>query len=229
MFLTTLTTAVAFFSTAICPVAPITMFAIFCGLLIVFDYVMNVVLIFPALCIWDRSLQANGIKGSSCFILCSCFGLLKNKDIVDTTTSDGTATTKELALDDDGAEDLEATTRTLGTSSGRISIQDSSKEEKPSLTTRIFTKFYDVVHVTRWPLLVACMAALSVCIYYSTTLQLPLSSDVRLLNDKEQFEQNYLWRQKLLVKALEKSSGSQAYMLWGLKPADTGDHSKYSY
>jgi hypothetical protein len=56
MFLTTLTTAIAFFATAICPVAPIKMFAIFCGLLIIFDYILTVAFIFPALCIYDKAL-----------------------------------------------------------------------------------------------------------------------------------------------------------------------------
>jgi len=56
MFLTTITTAIAFFGTAICPVAPIKMFAIFCGLLIMFDYIMCCLLVFPALCIYDRKL-----------------------------------------------------------------------------------------------------------------------------------------------------------------------------
>jgi len=54
MFLTTLTTAVAFFGTAVCPVTPLKAFAVFCGLLIVFDYIMCVVLVFPALCLYDR-------------------------------------------------------------------------------------------------------------------------------------------------------------------------------
>ena len=70
MFLTTITTAIAFFGTAICPVAPIKLFAVFCGLLILFDYIMCVLLVFPALCIYDRK------RGSSdkpnCCITCHC-------------------------------------------------------------------------------------------------------------------------------------------------------------
>merc|ERR1712038_842394 len=57
MLLTTITTATAFFATAICRVSPILCFAVFCGLLIVFDYAMNVFLVFPALCIYDRWLM----------------------------------------------------------------------------------------------------------------------------------------------------------------------------
>jgi uncharacterized membrane protein (DUF4010 family) len=40
MLLTTLTTAVAFFGTAVCSVAPILCFAVFVGLLVVVDYLL---------------------------------------------------------------------------------------------------------------------------------------------------------------------------------------------
>lgn len=64
MFVTTITTAVAFFATAICKVAPIKCFAVFLGLLILFDYILNVALIFPALCIYDTKLsKAKGLFG----------------------------------------------------------------------------------------------------------------------------------------------------------------------
>ena len=250
MFLTTSTTAVAFFSTAICPVAPITMFAIFCGLLIVFDYVMNVLLVFPALCIYDRSLQRAKQEGRrvNCCITFSCCGLSKNQE-APLTSAVNDLTKKELEMERnnniDGVdatpafdEELEHTGHTAAwASSGRLDGQDDSGSPKtfskenspeipPSLMTRILSMFYNGVHVLRWPLLVASMAALGVCIYFSSTLELPTSSDVRLLNDKEPFEQNYLWRQKLLSTALMKAGGSQAYMFWGLKAADTGDHSK---
>ncbi len=65
MFLTTSTTGVAFFATCICPVPPIFTFAVFCGLMIVFNYVLNCLLVFPALCIYDRWLM-NG--HSNCFV-----------------------------------------------------------------------------------------------------------------------------------------------------------------
>lgn len=54
MFLTTITTAVAFFGSAICPVAPVKLFSIFCGLLISIDFVMDVLILFPAICVYDQ-------------------------------------------------------------------------------------------------------------------------------------------------------------------------------
>lgn len=57
MFLTSLTTAIAFFATANCRVAPIKLFAIFVGLLVVLVYILCILLVFPALCIYDKSRQ----------------------------------------------------------------------------------------------------------------------------------------------------------------------------
>jgi len=53
MLLTTITTAVAFFATCICPITPILTFATFCGLLVFFNYILNILIVFPALCQWD--------------------------------------------------------------------------------------------------------------------------------------------------------------------------------
>jgi len=67
MLLTTSTTAVAFFGTAICPVAPIKLFAIFCGLLITLDYLLDILLIFPCLIIYDQNRYKN-----NCCLTCNC-------------------------------------------------------------------------------------------------------------------------------------------------------------
>lgn len=62
MLLTTLTTSAAFFGTAVCPVAPIRCFAVFVGLMILFDYFLCVLLVFPALVIYDNRRG----KGNCC-------------------------------------------------------------------------------------------------------------------------------------------------------------------
>ena len=89
MFLTTITTAIAFFASAICPVAPIQMFAIFCGLLIMWDYVLTVLFVFPALCIYDKALikrvhrkrqgRDNCLWGS--WLCCVSSGIICNTDV----------------------------------------------------------------------------------------------------------------------------------------------------
>ena len=209
MFLTTLTTAVAFFATAICPVAPIKLFAVFCGFLIMFDYLMNVFLVFPALCIYDNAITANdGNQKVNCCISFTCSRMAvpqeqKNGD-------DG--------KDDDDEEDLEE---------GREVEKKEDKSEPSGLVQRILLSYYEYLHKARWILFGLCLVALGLSIYFATTLQLPTSSDVRLLTEDVQFEQNYVQRQNLLSTALENASGSQASFIWGVEPADTGDQSKF--
>jgi predicted RND superfamily exporter protein len=87
MLLTTSTTAVAFFATMICPVTPIFCFAFFCGLLIMFNYFLNVIFVFPALCLYDIWLM-NG--STNCLINCGCGSKSKVEDPVD----EGAATKK---------------------------------------------------------------------------------------------------------------------------------------
>mmetsp|Transcript_11561 Transcript_11561/g.17334 ORF Transcript_11561/g.17334 Transcript_11561/m.17334 type:complete len:851 (+) Transcript_11561:73-2625(+) len=65
MLLTTSTTGVAFFATCLSPVPPIFTFALFCGLLVIFNYVLNCAMVFPALCIYDKWLR-EGKMG--CFV-----------------------------------------------------------------------------------------------------------------------------------------------------------------
>lgn len=203
MFLTTLTTAVAFFATAICPVAPIKMFAVFCGLLIIFDYIMNVLLVFPALCIYDKELNMKGPKEVNCCITCTCFGLLARKN----GSNEATECTDDAKIDvENDTEDVE-----------KIEL---------NLIRRILLAYYRALHFLRWPLFILSIAAIALTAYFASGLELPTSSDVRMLDDSIQFEKNYLWRQNLLSEVLEKAGGSQAYLIWGVKAADTGVQSK---
>lgn len=183
MFLTTITTAIAFFGTAICPVAPIKLFAVFCGLLIMLDYLMCILLVFPALCIYDIKRESS-VK--NCCVACHCCHRFEA-----------------------GGEHQE------------------DEDTKPSLIHRILLGFYSYLHRFRWALLVICGAGLGVSIYYSTTLSLPTSAEVRLVGPSYEFEKNYLWRGRLLYNSLVESGGSEGSFIFGVKPADTGDQSKF--
>lgn len=214
MFLTTLTTAVAFFATAICPVAPIKMFAIFCGLLIMFDYIMNVLLVFPALCIYDRAIQTKGVSGVSCCMTVTCFGYCGK----------GSETNDE---DDDVHIEVQSSAMKEKKMTHQETIDSLEGEESDlSVIRRVLFKFYYLLHYVRWPLFVICWAVLGLSAYFASTLEQPTSSDVRLLTESNEYEQNYLWRQNLLIESLEKQSGSNANVIWGVSPADTGDQSK---
>ncbi|GAX18142.1 hypothetical protein FisN_25Hh124 [Fistulifera solaris] len=177
MFLTSLTTAIAFFGTAVCPVAPILCFAVFCGLLISLTYMLCVLLVFPALCIYDRSRYKSGCFDRFC---CNCFRPPPEK------------------------------------------INDT--DEHPSLIHGILSKYYEAIHSTRYFMLAAVGATFVVCIIYAMKVQPPESGDVRLLRASNEFEKSASWREKILFESLLRSSGSSTFVVWGLVPADTGNH-----
>lgn len=206
MLLTTTTTAAAFFGTAICPVAPVRLFAIFCGMLIVFDYIMDVALVFPALCIYD------GYRNNlNCCIL---IGGRKPEEDETEENEEG------KAAGNDRSGTLVDETHANG------SDGVSEAEEQPmrvSLIRRILLGYYNLLHSIRWPLLVVCFVALVVCGFYATKLRLPTSSDVAILTDKIEYERANLWRSNLLSETIKKTGGSTAVIAWGVIPADTGD------
>ena len=198
MFLTTSTTAIAFFATAICPVAPVRLFAIFCGLLITFDYIMDVLLIFPCLCIYDG--YRDNMNCCISFEGCRCFR-------------------KKQGDDQEEENENEAPAHTDVTDEGEV------KPVQMSLIRRILFGYYNLLHRFRWPLFAASTVAFAVCCYFASQLRLPLSSDVRLLRESVEFEQSYQWRLNLLSEVLEKQGGSLAFVVWGTSAADTGDQS----
>ena len=109
---------------------------------------------------------------------------------------------------------------------------DSSSQEageaglkpiKVSFIRRILSKYYNGLHRLRWGLLVASLVSFVVCCIFAARLALPKSSDVRVLRSSVEYERAYEWRLNLLHSTLDKQEGSQAYVIWGVSPADTGD------
>jgi hypothetical protein len=162
------------------------MFAIFNGLLIVFDYVMCVLLVFPALCLYDNWLL---LGGNRCISYHCCHRL------------EGEQTEHH----DSGADGEE-------------------QEEKQSLIRRLLTGFFEILHRFRWAIVVVIISVFVLSTIVATHLELPNSSEVRLLNDGNEYETNNEWRTKLLSEVLSKKGGSQGYVVWGVEPADTGNH-----
>jgi hypothetical protein len=70
------------------------------------------------------------------------------------------------------------------------------------------------------------VAAMGYCGYVASKLELPPTSDVRILDESIEYEKNYEWRKNLFSTDLIKQAGSAAYVLWGARPADTGNHNK---
>jgi hypothetical protein len=68
MLLTSLTTAAAFFATCLVPVAPIRLFALFMGFLVLADYALCLFISFPAACLQHRWLTAARRSQNRCAI-----------------------------------------------------------------------------------------------------------------------------------------------------------------
>jgi len=223
MFLTTITTALAFFATAICPVAPIKMFAIFCGLLILLDYFLVILFIFPGLCIYDLALikrAAENKKGgmAGCWLGCvscgTCFSVCHRTTMYDDVVVPANAS--EFAKQ-----------RTNDLSSAELSAEEEEKDSSDDAANynsvqRLILTASGYLHQARWWLLVFCVVSFSLCCYYATQLDLPESSDVRLLKPGIQYEQNYMWRKEILSSDLNDLSGSRNSLIWGLDATDTG-------
>jgi predicted RND superfamily exporter protein len=60
-FVTSITTAAAFFASTGVKSPIIASFALFCGLLVMMDYVLSIAILFPSICVYDRWL-AQGCK-----------------------------------------------------------------------------------------------------------------------------------------------------------------------
>lgn len=201
MLLTTTTTAVAFFATAICPVAPLQCFAIFVGLLIVFDYVLCCLLVFPALCIYDKAnlKSAQNEKRNFC-----CSLRCKKPDPVDAIATPG----KEVPPADSAH-------------AAHVTMDD---DENKSLIRRILLGYYYIFHKLRWVIFVVSLAGTVAAGIFAARLELPQDSEVRLLGENVEYEQAWLLRKDLLVTTLDKSIGSPQALCWGVTPADTGNY-----
>lgn len=218
MFLTTLTTALAFFATAVCPVAPVKMFAIFCGLLIIFDYILTVCFVFPGLCIYDRALikRAAGQQTAwyaHCWMGCvgcgTCFPCCSKTVVYDDIA---------IAAHDSTSPETRVTNSSLTTAE-----TDSTEDGKDyNRTQRLILKLSVYLQRARWPLLIVIVASLAVSCYYAIQLSLPDTSDVRLMKPSIQYEQSYMWRKELLASSLDDLAGSSNSVIFGLDPADTG-------
>lgn len=229
MFLTSITTAAAFFGTAVCPVAPILCFAVFCGLLVVFDYILCVLLVFPALCIYDQADQER-----RCCCHCSLARCCKRKKTqpdqdADDLNEDAADQDEDAYDQNEDADDQDEDADEQDEDAEEVDKTNHNKahiegEVEDGLIHRILRWFYKFLHSFRWPLLVICVGSLIWCTIVASQMGLPDSSDVRLYNeDDNQYEQNFVWRKNLLFSVLDKKAGSEAYVIWGVSPADTGD------
>jgi hypothetical protein len=96
--------------------------------------------------------------------------------------------------------------------------------EHQSLIQRIFDNYYKFIHKYRWLVLAMVIAAFIACAVIAAQLTLPLTSDVAILPEDNEYQMHWTWNGQLLSTTMAKEAGSAALITWGVTPADTGDH-----
>jgi hypothetical protein len=230
MCLTTTTTAVAFFGSSLCPVVPIKLFGIFCGILIVVDYILDMLFMFPCLCIYDSyRFQQN------CLVAWRCCDHAKLSQRPSEEQAEQEHRPALVVDEEEGADAVinceeQECSKSDGSTSGSNNddafdrMGGSHKRKHHNLIQRILHRYYVLLHSFRWYILVLSLAALGLCIYFALTLEVPdRNSEIQILTDGVEYEQARVLRKKLLVEKVMMNGGSTAHVAWGLKPADTGD------
>ena len=130
-FVTSITTSVAFFSSAVINITSVALFGIFCGTLIAVDYILCVLLLSPVLCLYDDWVH---VKKSTHWLL-TIDRRLRRSNL---------GAVKEIGVSDDQEEgDI-----------GSIATSSSDKVEsgnvsKPSLIHRVFEGYFYALHKLR--------------------------------------------------------------------------------
>lgn len=194
MLLTSVTTAGAFFATSIAPISPIRLFAIFMGLMILFDYFMVVIICAPAHVLQYKWLEATRTGNATrigvlkrCryalidYTLCCCCG--------------GGGRGKPIAGEADTDTSLQ----------------------------KWLVGFASVVVKLRYIVLVVFFGLFAYCGMVSADIPMPKTSEVKVLPDSHIITK-FNEARKDLLDSYSDESISWVAVIWGLIPADTGDH-----
>ena len=194
MFLTSLTTAAAFFSNAVIPIAPIRVFAVFMGAMVVFDYLYDIT-IFAAMIAWQH-------------------------DRIIRYEQTGRNTVGSWFLDFWGSV---ARCRCCGGRSRKPDvIIDNTRERRSTSEAFIADKIYPVIHFLRWVLTLCLCGAFAAGIYSASKLTTPRDSEVQMLPEDNMFTK-FSFLQRSGFKSSNEAS-VWPKVVWGIHPGDNGNH-----
>ena len=198
MFLTSMTTAAAFYSNAIIPIAPIRVFAIFMGTMVIFDYLYDIT-IFAALLAWQH-------------------------DVIVGYENTGKNTFGSWFLDFYGSIARFRANCKKGPPKTRDAddVIDSNRERRSVAEAMLADKVFPIIHTLRWFLVVALIGAFAGGMVGTLKLSTPRDSEVQLLPDDHMFTKFSFLRRS----GFKSSTESQVWtkVLWGVTPSDNGDH-----
>jgi len=218
MALTSLTTCAAFLSTAVVPIAPIRVFALFMGAMIIFDYLYDIT-VFASLLAFQHRLQlaqeahldAGGAPG--CAMLCLDFwGWLEARKKLKVRAAGQEGTSSELQ-NKVQVKYLEASAVGGG---GDAGVQNTP------LSERVFRdRVYPVLHAARWPLVVVLAAMACTSTWAAAKLEPPEDNAVALLREDHPMERYDKLSRTVFMNAEEASV--MVRVVWGIVPLDVGD------
>jgi len=110
-----------------------------------------------------------------------------------------------------------------GDRTGEGERQAVSEIERPTLMHRMLEAYYALLHRYRWLVLAVVTAGTVTCLVFALQMSQPVTSEVTLLPDSNEYAKHMAWKQNLLSNQLLREE-NKAKVIWGLKPADTGDH-----
>ncbi len=203
MFLTTSTTAVAFFASCLSPVAPIFCFAVFCGLMVIFNFILNCTLIFPSLCMYDRWIR----NGSASWF-------------VDFPSLSDTFCRRKL-------KEEESREAIVGKNSNSLDAAGNTEDLFRPIQRRLDI-YYSFLHKSRWLVLLLCTVMTGVGSYYAQTISLPDEIFVQMLPVSNPLvKQSRVYREDLLSSFLvDQTTGSSVTAYFGVTVDDTGNHNE---
>lgn len=180
--------------------APLRVFSVFLGIIVLFDYLLCIAIVFPAICLYDQWKE----KGNVCWFV---------------TFGSPSSRLPTPSLDGRGSEDL-----CHGDTVDEHTIDEGNREVPDVFIMRVLMRYYKILHHSRYVLLVFFGAGFIVSIFYALQLSLPKTSSVRQLPPSHETELNFKWRADLLERSLLEQIGRQTQILWGVTPSDNGNH-----
>ena len=221
MFLTSITTAAAFMSSAVIPIAPIRVFSIFMAAMIIFDYIFDITVFASCLAFQHRLLidyerrRESGEGDGRGLIALDFWTWLerrrRRRDGLGRRVVDGVEMTKKTD-DEEKVEPDNTTTKTGATAT----------TEGP-LSERFFgDRVYPALHRARWPLVILLLAAGAAASWAAMGLTTPEDNNVPLLGDDDPLEKfDSLSRTAFLASTEGRLWVS---VIFGLQPGDDGKH-----
>lgn len=246
--MTSITTSVAFFASAGFKVPSIALFSTYCGLVVAAVYLLCILMVFPALCIYDKHLM-NGSESRWYRFSFDAFRKSKRErsEVSGTMPSKesrrGTACTMPCEESMRGTE-CSYDSKSVWINSNFFGRRNRERREFNSIMPheasrgdadcnndrekgwwhRVLSLHYRVLHRFRCPLLLLSMGAIGICAYIAMVFPPPDEPDPSFLPQSNRYEVHRVWSRRLLMSQMAKGGQGEVFFIWGLNPADTGFH-----